>query len=95
METRRELASDRTAAEGQARGDHGRKPRWLRTARGQAHLRLVLTPLDARVLSVPEVLVNYAGDKFSDGRLTDDNTRTFLRDTFLPALASWIRRLHG
>lgn len=73
----------------------GVSPGGFGTARGQAHLRLILTPLDARVLSVPEVLVNYAGDKFSDGKLTDDNTRTFFRDTFLPAFASWIRRLHG
>ena len=73
----------------------GASPGGFGTARGQAHLRLVLMPLDARVLSVPEVLIAHAGDKFEDGKLTDDKTREFFRDTFLPAFADWIRKQRG
>lgn len=73
----------------------GASPGGFGTARGQAHLRLVLMPLDARVLSVPEVLIANAGDKFEDGKLTDDKTRAFFRDTFLPAFADWIRKQRG
>jgi len=69
----------------------GASPGGFGTARGQAHLRLVLTPLDARVLQVPEVLISNAGDRFDNGRLTDETTRTFFRDTFLPAFCRWIR----
>jgi len=73
----------------------GTSPGGFGTARGQAHLRLVLMPLDARVLAVPEVLINYAGDKFEDGKLTDEKTRGFFKDTFLPAFADWIRTQGG
>jgi hypothetical protein len=45
------------------------------------------------VLPLPEVLVDFARDKFdADGNLTDDETMEEVRD-LLVSLAAWTRRL--
>ena len=63
------------------------------TARAQAHLRDGLAYTNGFVLPLPEVLVDFAGDKFDeDGNLTDDETAGEVRD-LLVSLASWTRRL--
>jgi chromate reductase len=48
------------------------------TARAQIHLREIMYATLARVMPHPGVLVNLAPQKFQDGRLTDEPTRTFL-----------------
>ena len=63
------------------------------TARAQAHLRDGLAYTNGFVLPLPEVLVDFAGEKFDDdGNLTDDDTREEVRD-LLVSLAAWTRRL--
>lgn len=63
------------------------------TARAQAHLRDGLAYTNGFVLPLPEVLVDFAGEKFDDdGNLTDQATREEVRD-LLVALAAWTRRL--
>lgn len=63
------------------------------TARAQAHLRDGLAYTNGFVLPLPEVLVDFAGDKFDeDGNLTDDETAGEVRD-LLVSLATWTRRL--
>lgn len=63
------------------------------TARAQAHLRDGLAYTNGFVLPLPEVLVDFAGEKFDDeGNLTDDDTRDEVRD-LLVSLAAWTRRL--
>lgn len=63
------------------------------TARAQAHLRDGLAYTNGFVLPLPEVLVDFAGEKFDDdGNLTDQGTREEVRD-LLVALAAWTRRL--
>ena len=48
------------------------------TARAQIHLREVMYATLARVMPHPGVLVNFAPQKFQDGRLADEQTRTFV-----------------
>lgn len=63
------------------------------TARAQAHLRDGLAYTNGLVLPLPEVLVDFARDKFDDaGNLTDEETMGEVRD-LLVALAAWTRRL--
>lgn len=63
------------------------------TARAQAHLRDGLAYTNALVLPLPEVLVDFARDKFDDaGNLTDEEMMGEVRD-LLVALAAWTRRL--
>jgi chromate reductase len=63
------------------------------TARAQAHLRDGLAYTNGLVLPLPEVLVDFAGEKFDDdGNLTDQETRDEIRD-LLVSLAAWTRRL--
>ena len=63
------------------------------TARAQAHLRDGLAYTNGLVLPLPEVLVDFAGEKFDeDGNLTDQETREEIRD-LLVSLAAWTRRL--
>lgn len=62
------------------------------TARAQSKLRDDLYATLAPVLPHPGVLVSAAGKKFdAEGRLTDEDTRGFLRD-FLGDFAEWTRR---
>jgi chromate reductase len=63
------------------------------TARAQAHLRDGLAYTNGFVLPLPEVLVDFARDKFDDeGNLTDPGTGEEIRD-LLVSLAAWTRRL--
>lgn len=63
------------------------------TARAQAHLRDGLAYTNGFVLPLPEVLVDFASDKFDeDGNLTDEETQREVRD-LLVSLATWSRRL--
>jgi chromate reductase len=63
------------------------------TARAQAHLRDGLAYTNGLVLPLPEVLVDFARDKFDeDGNLTDEETMGEVRD-LLVSLATWTRRL--
>jgi len=63
------------------------------TARAQAHLRDGLAYTNGLVLPLPEVLVDFARDKFDEaGDLTDEETMGEVRD-LLVALAAWTRRL--
>ena len=63
------------------------------TARAQAHLRDGLVYTNGFVLPLPEVLVDFASDKFDeDGNLTDEETQREVRD-LLVSLATWSRRL--
>jgi chromate reductase len=48
------------------------------TARAQIHLREVMYATLARVMPHPGVLVNLAPQKFTDGRLADEQTRMFV-----------------
>ncbi len=63
------------------------------TARAQAHLRDGLAYTNGFVLPLPELLVDFARDKFDeDGNLTDEQTTREVSD-LLVALAAWTRRL--
>ncbi|AZU62765.1 NADPH-dependent FMN reductase [Neobacillus mesonae] len=52
------------------------------TLRAQLHLRQILTALQVKLLSPVgnEILVNQAGTKFADGKLTDEATINFIDD---------------
>ena len=65
------------------------------TIRAQAHLRQICFSTSMLPLNRPEVLIAQAGQKFdSDGRLTDETTRQFIR-SMLEALAAWTIQLRG
>ena len=64
----------------------------LGTARSQEHLRLILRHNNLQVVTSPEVLVAFAGDKFDDDlNLTDDRTRDQVRRLLL-SLEELVRR---
>jgi len=71
----------------------GASPGPFGTAYAQKDARAVLSVLDARVMNTPGVLIMGAGDKFADGRLTDETGRDFLAK-MLGAFKDWIA-LHG
>jgi chromate reductase len=62
------------------------------TARAQIHLREVMFSTLARVMPHPGVLVNLAPQKFQDGRLVDEPTRSFLAD-YLRAFGTYIEQM--
>ena len=63
------------------------------TVRGQAHLRQILSGLNADLLHKPEVMVASAATKFDDqGQLTDDTARTLLRDLIGNIATAVVRR---
>jgi len=63
------------------------------TVRGQLALRQSLLFTETYALLKPEVMVTKAADKFdAEGRLTDEPTRTFVRQ-LLEALIPWTNRL--
>lgn len=67
----------------------------LGAARAQYHLRQCFVFLDAYPINKPEVFITQAHLKFdTDGRLTDEPTRGFLRK-LLEALAAWTLRLRA
>ena len=62
-------------------------------ARAQYHLRQIFVFLNMHPVNSPEVIVSFAQNKFdTSGKLTDENTRTFLKQ-LLESLAIWTRRL--
>ena len=62
-------------------------------ARAQYHLRQTFIFLNMYPTNGPEVIVNFAQNKFdSNGRLTDEDTRRFLK-RLLENLVNWTKRL--
>ena len=61
-------------------------------ARVQYDLRRILGQLWAHVLPRPEVFIGSSATKFTDGKLSDENTRKFLAD-LLAAFRPWIERM--
>lgn len=65
----------------------------LGTARAQYHLRQIAVFLNMHPINKPEVLVQFAGEKFdSNGHLTDQQSRDQIR-ALLEALLKWTRQL--
>lgn len=63
------------------------------TARAQAHLRDGLAYTNGLVLPLPEVLVDFARERFDEtGNLTDEGSMGEVRDLVV-ALGSWTRRV--
>ena len=60
-------------------------------ARVQYDLRRILGQIWAHVLPRPEVFIGAGPTKFTDGKLTDETTRQYLRK-FLESFADWIAR---
>jgi chromate reductase len=70
----------------------GASPSQVGTARGQLHLRQLLTHTRARVLPPPELLVAHAHERFDEShRLTHEPTRKVLSD-LLVRFSGWIAR---
>jgi chromate reductase len=64
------------------------------TAVGQAHLRAIMTAIDAIVMGVPEVYITHKPGMFSAQHdITDEGLRKFLSD-YIDRFAGWIAR-HG
>ena len=64
-------------------------------ARAQYHLRQTFVTLDMRPVNKPEIMVNFAAQKFDEkGNLVDDKTKELIR-TLLTALITWTRRLQA
>jgi chromate reductase, NAD(P)H dehydrogenase (quinone) len=71
----------------------GAAGRAIGTARMQYHLRQVFVFVEAIALVKPEVMINFAAQKFdASGRLTDEPTRAVMRAQ-LEALVAWVERL--
>ena len=82
----------RSALRGKPAGIIGASPGAVGTARAQAHLRTVLSHAGMPVMSVPEVFVGLARERFdAEGRLIDPKTREVL-GRCLAALAVWVER---
>jgi chromate reductase, NAD(P)H dehydrogenase (quinone) len=62
------------------------------TRYAQAMTRQILSAVVVPVLPAPLLMLGLAGDKFQDGRLTDERTRELL-GRLLRGLESWVRRL--
>ena len=63
------------------------------TARAQYHLRQTFVFLDMDPINRPEAMIGNAATRFdSDGTLTDETTKGFIRD-LLRNLVEWTRRL--
>jgi chromate reductase len=63
----------------------------LGTARAQYHLRQVMVFLDMFAVNQPEVMIANASQRFdSEGNLTDEATREFIR-RLLQSLVDWTR----
>jgi chromate reductase, NAD(P)H dehydrogenase (quinone) len=59
--------------------------------RAQYHLRQIAVTLDLHVMNKPEIFVRSAGEKITDGRLSDEATRKVVGD-FMTAFETWVRR---
>lgn len=73
----------------------GATPSVIGTARAQMHLRQIVFYNAMPLLPSAEVLITRAGEKFNaEGRLTDEETSTFLAD-FLKAFLTFIDRFRA
>jgi chromate reductase len=70
----------------------GVSPGALGTSRGQYPLRQTLGVLSVQLLGQPEVFIGGAGQKFTDGKLTDAGTQAFL-GKMLAAFVSFSERV--
>jgi chromate reductase len=63
-------------------------------ARAQYHLRQICVFLDVYVMNKPEVIITRAAEKFKDGKLSDEPTRTQMQKqlTALQAFAERMKR---
>ena len=62
-------------------------------ARAQYHLRQSFVFLNMHPVNKPEVLVNFASQKFDGkGRLLDEKTKELIRE-LLDSLVAWAKRL--
>lgn len=65
----------------------------IATARAQYHLRQIMVFLNMFPINQPEVMIGNAQDRFdSQGNLTDEATKTFIRQ-LLHNLVEWTRRI--
>jgi chromate reductase len=65
------------------------------TARAQYHLRQVMVFLNMFPVNQPEVMIGNASERFdSEGNLTDEQTKEFIRQ-LLQNLVVWARRIGG
>jgi len=65
------------------------------TARAQYHLRQVMVFLNMFPVNQPEVMIGNASQRFdSEGNLTDEQTKEFIRQ-LLVNLVEWTRRIGG
>jgi chromate reductase len=62
--------------------------------RANFHLRQIIVALNMHPLNKPEVLVTYAGDKISNGKVHDQKTREKIQEV-LVALEAWTKKLKG
>src|SRR4051794_19057734 len=73
----------------------GASPGKMGTVRAQQHLRQITACINGLVLNKPEVVINNAASKFdAEGRLIDEETRTFIAE-LMAALAKWTRQLQS
>ena len=72
----------------------GASPSLIGTARAQLHLHQIANTVNLLMLNKPEVLVMQAPHKFTDGRLSDEPTRTRVAE-LVQALVDWTRRVRG
>jgi chromate reductase, NAD(P)H dehydrogenase (quinone) len=75
-------------------GIMGASPGLYGTARAQYHLRQMAVFTNMHPINKPEVMVPQAMQKFTDGRLTDEQTREFVRQ-HVEELVKWTLRLRG
>jgi chromate reductase len=65
----------------------------IATARAQYHLRQMMVFLNMFPINQPEVMIGNASERFdSEGNLTDDATKEFIRQ-LLQNLVEWTRRI--
>ena len=78
---------------GKVAGIIGASPGTVGSARAQQQLRQVFAFTNTLAMLQPEVLMGRAHQKFDrDGRLTDEATRTFLRQ-YLETFHGWATRM--
>jgi chromate reductase len=71
----------------------GASPGTLGTARAQYALRQSFVFLNGLLLNQPEVMIARAAERFDEsGRLTDENTRRFIR-RLLESFQAWVKRV--
>jgi chromate reductase, NAD(P)H dehydrogenase (quinone) len=71
----------------------GASPGNIGTARAQYHLRQIFVFLNIFPINQPEVMIGNAATRFdAAGKLTDDTTKTFIRE-LLRNLVGWARQL--